>query len=227
MNKPNDIPAAAVDTPISDKLRDSGYWNPEWDSFTTLDPVWTEKFLDMAMHPMTKGLIEPKVWEFISIAVDASCTHMYGPGTRRHIRKALALGATKEEIAAFLALEFPQTKCIVEAVGNSGSTLSHDIGIDELRPGGTVSGPVLMSIADVALYVAILGKIGIVPLTVTTSLTINFLRKPAAEARIIAKCTLLKVGRTLIVGEVSLYSEGSSDLVAHVVGTYSIPPKHD
>lgn len=102
MNKSNDIPAAAVDTPISDKLRDSGYWNPEWDSFTTLDPVWTEKFLDMAMHPMTKGLIEPKVWEFISIAVDASCTHMYGPGTRRHIRKALELGATKEEIAAVL-----------------------------------------------------------------------------------------------------------------------------
>ena len=102
MNKSNDIPAAAVDTPISDKSRDSGYWNPEWDSFTTLDPVWTEKFLDMAMHPMTKGLIEPKVWEFISIAVDASCTHMYGPGTRRHIRKALELGATKEEIAAVL-----------------------------------------------------------------------------------------------------------------------------
>jgi len=137
------------------------------------------------------------------------------------------MSATKEEIAAFLALEFPQTKCIVEAVGNSGSTLSHDIGIDELRPGGTVSGPVLMSIADVALYVAILGKIGIVPLTVTTSLTINFLRKPSAEARIIAECSLLKVGRTLIVGEVSLYSEGSSDLVAHVVGTYSVPLKHD
>ena len=137
------------------------------------------------------------------------------------------MSATKEEIAAFMALEFPQTKCKVEAVGDNRSTLSHDIGIDELRPGGTVSGPVLMSIADVALYVAILGKIGIVALTVTTSLTINFLRKPSAEARIIAECALLKVGRTLIVGEVSLYSEGSSDLVAHVVGTYSVPPKHD
>jgi len=137
------------------------------------------------------------------------------------------MSATKEEIAAFMALEFPQTKCKVEAVGDDSSTLSHDIGIDELRPGGTVSGPVLMSIADVALYVAILGKIGIVALTVTTSLTINFLRKPSAEARIIAECTLLKVGRTLIIGEVSLYSEGSSDLVAHVVGTYSVPPKYD
>lgn len=137
------------------------------------------------------------------------------------------MSATKEEIVAFMALEFPQTKCRVEAVGDDSSTLSHDIGIDELRPGGTVSGPVLMSIADVALYVAILGKIGIVPLTVTTSLTINFLNKPSAKARIIAECTLLKVGRTLIVGEVSLYSEGSNDLVAHVVGTYYVPPKHD
>lgn len=136
------------------------------------------------------------------------------------------MSVTKEEIATFLAVEFPQTKCTVEAVDDNGSTLSHDIGIDELRPGGTVSGPVLMSIADVAIYVAILGKIGMVPLTVTTSLTINFLRKPSAAARIIAECTLLKVGRTLIVGEVSLYSEGSSDLVAHVVGTYSLPPKH-
>ena len=133
------------------------------------------------------------------------------------------MSASKEEIVAFITAEFPQTKCIIEAVGNNGATLSHEIGINELRPGGTVSGPVLMSVADVAIYVAILGKIGIVPLTVTTSLTINFLRKPSAEARIIAECTLLKVGRTLIVGEVSLYSEGSSDLVAHVVGTYSVP----
>ncbi len=137
------------------------------------------------------------------------------------------MSATKEEIVAFMALEFPQTKCTIEAVRDNGSTLSHDIGRDELRPGGTVSGPVLMSIADVALYVAILGTIGIVPLTVTTSLTINFLRKPSAEARIIAECKLIKVGRTLIVGEVSLYSEGSSDLVAHVVGTYSIPLKRE
>lgn len=135
------------------------------------------------------------------------------------------MSAIKEEISAFMALEFPQTKCVVEAVDENGATLSHEIGIDELRPGGTVSGPVMMAVADVAIYVAILGKIGIVPLTVTTSLTINFLRKPSADARIIAECTLLKVGRTLIVGEVSLYSEGSNDVVAHVVGTYSVPPK--
>ena len=135
------------------------------------------------------------------------------------------MSATKEEISAFMALEFPQTKCVVETVNENGATLSHEIGINELRPGGTVSGPVMMAVADVAIYVAILGRIGIVPLTVTTSLTINFLRKPSASARIIAECTLMKVGRTLIVGEVSLYSEGSDDIVAHVVGTYSVPPK--
>jgi acyl-coenzyme A thioesterase PaaI-like protein len=135
------------------------------------------------------------------------------------------LPATKDEIIAFIAAEFPQTKCRVEAVGNGCATVSHHVGPDELRPGGTVSGPVLMSVADVALYVAILGEIGIVPLAVTTSLTINFLRKPSSQAHIIGQCKLIKVGRSLAVGEVSLYSEGSSELVAHVVGTYSIPPK--
>lgn len=99
MNDRTNIPSS---TPISDNLRANGYWNPEWNSFTELDPIWTEKFLDMAMHPMAKGLIEPKVWEFLAIAVDASCTHMYGPGTRRHIRRALELGASQDEIAAVL-----------------------------------------------------------------------------------------------------------------------------
>ena len=128
------------------------------------------------------------------------------------------------EIAAFLAREFPQTKCTVEAAGNRSATVRHEIGVAELRPGGTVSGPVLMEVADVALYVAILGEIGIVALTVTASLTINFLRKPSAEAAIVGECRLLKLGKSLAVGEVSLYSEGVAEPVAHVVGTYSIPP---
>ena len=102
--------------------------------------------------------------------------------------------------------------------------MRHAIGPGELRPGGTVSGPVLMAVADVALYVAILGRIGIVPLTVTTSLTINFLRKPSAERDIVGVCRLMKVGRTLAVGEVHLYSDGLDAPVAHVVGTYAIPP---
>lgn len=132
--------------------------------------------------------------------------------------------ATRDEIADFIAREFPQTKVTVLAAGDQASTVAHEVGPAELRPGGTVSGPVLMATADVALYVAILGEIGIVPLTVTTSLSFNFLRKPAATARIIGKCKLIKLGRSLAVGEVSLYSEGSPDVVAHAVGTYSIPP---
>jgi len=131
---------------------------------------------------------------------------------------------TKAELAKFLAAEFPQTKCTVEAVGERSATVKHEVGIGELRPGGTVAGPVLMAVADVALYVAILGEIGIVPLVVTTSMTINFMRKPLPTAPIVGVCKLMKLGRALAVGEVTLYSEGDDQPVAHVVGTYSIPP---
>jgi len=89
-------------TPVSDHLRATGGWNPDWDPFTGLDPVWTEKFMDMAMAPLAGGVLDQKTWELIAIAVDASCTHMYTPGVRRHIRKALELGVSKEEILAVL-----------------------------------------------------------------------------------------------------------------------------
>jgi acyl-coenzyme A thioesterase PaaI-like protein len=80
-----------------------------------------------------------------------------------------------------------------------------------------------MTVADCALYVAILGEIGMVSLAVTTNLNINFMRKPSSTRDIIGECTLLKVGRSLIVGEVTLYSTGDEKAVAHVVGTFSIP----
>jgi acyl-coenzyme A thioesterase PaaI-like protein len=132
---------------------------------------------------------------------------------------------TKAEIIDFLAREFPQSKCVVEEVGNRSATISHPVGPAQLRPGDTVSGPLLMTVADVGLYVAILGTIGLVPLAVTTSLTINFLRKPSSRNPIVGVCRLIKVGRILIVGEVALYSDRNEDMVAHAVGTYSIPPK--
>jgi acyl-coenzyme A thioesterase PaaI-like protein len=134
------------------------------------------------------------------------------------------VAASKEEIAVFIAAEFPHMKVAIREVGDRRATVLHEIGQTELRPGGTVAGPVLMAVADLALYAAILGDIGIVPLTVTTSLTINFLRKPSADRHIVAECKLMKRGRSLAVGEVWLYSEGTEDPVAHVVGTYSIPP---
>ena len=133
---------------------------------------------------------------------------------------------TQTEIVEFIKTEFPQSKCIIDAAGNKSSTIRHNITEAELRPGGTVSGPVMMFVADVALYVAILGEIGIVPLTVTTSLNINFLRKPAADKAIIGVCKLIKLGRTLAIGEVSIYSEGNPEMVAHAVGTYAIPRKN-
>ena len=96
--------ATRTTTPICDHLRAAGEWNPLWEPFYTLDPGWTESFFDMATRPMRSGVLDPKTIEFLAIAVDAACTHMYGPGVRRHIRKALALGATRDEIAAVLQL---------------------------------------------------------------------------------------------------------------------------
>ena len=132
--------------------------------------------------------------------------------------------ASKDEVAAFIAAEFPQSHCLVDEISELSATVSLPVDEAHLRPGGTVSGPTLMSVADLALYVAILGHIGIVPLAVTTNLNINFLRKPAAGKTIIGRCKLLKAGRLLATGEVYLYSEGSDEPVAHAVGTYAIPP---
>ena len=94
-----------------------------------------------------------------------------------------------------------------------------------LRPGGTIAGPVMMGLADAALYALVLSRIGPVELAVTTSFSINFLRKPM-PADVIADARMLKLGKRLAVGEVTLFSEelGVEDPVAHVTGTYSIPP---
>lgn len=91
-------------TPICDQMHRTGNWNSNWTPFAELDPVWTEKFMAMGMHAMLSGVLDAKTIEFIAIAVDASCTHMYAPGVRRHIRKALELGATAQEITAVLQL---------------------------------------------------------------------------------------------------------------------------
>lgn len=89
-------------TPIIDALKAGGGWNAAWDEAAALDAEWMDKFLDMALLPVRKGVLDPKTYELIAIAVDASCTHMYAPGTRRHIAKALDLGATPEEVMAVL-----------------------------------------------------------------------------------------------------------------------------
>jgi acyl-coenzyme A thioesterase PaaI-like protein len=132
--------------------------------------------------------------------------------------------ATREEISALMADEFPQMKVRVLEVGRKSCRVLHEVGPNELRPGGTVSGPVMMATADVALWVAVMGEIGLEPMSVTTSLSFNFMRRPAGDRNVIGDCRLMKVGRTLAVGEVWLYSEGIDEPVAHAVGTYALPP---
>jgi uncharacterized protein (TIGR00369 family) len=91
-----------------------------------------------------------------------------------------------------------------------------------LRPGGTISGPAMFALADVAMYAAVLAMIGPRPLAVTTNLNINFLRRPK-PGDMLADATILKIGRRLAVGEVSLRSDGEDELVAHATSTYSLP----
>ena len=138
---------------------------------------------------------------------------------------------TIPEMEAFLAVEFPQVfgpakLYQVEAIGHHFARVRARFNESFLRPGGTISGPTMMTLADVGLYIAILGAIGPVALAVTTNLNINFLRKPAPRD-VIAECRLLKLGRRLAVGEVEIFSDGEAEPVAHVVGTYSIPPNRE
>lgn len=177
------------------------------------------------MAQKIRSLIEQRGWGFWAVEVKGGASFIGFVGL--HVPAARVPMANKEEVVAFMATEFPQNKCELREVGNCGATVIRQIGPEDLRPGGTVSGPVLIGVADVALYAAILGEIGIVPLAVTTSLTINFLRKPSASRSIVGVCKLMKIGKSLAVGEVELYSEGMSDPVAHVVGTYSIPPRRE
>jgi len=82
----------------------SGNWNPDWEPFAKLDPAWTDKVIALTIAPAVAGVLDKKTIELIGIALDASSTHMYAPGVRRHIQRALKAGATKEEITAVLQI---------------------------------------------------------------------------------------------------------------------------
>ena len=112
-------------TPISDAARANGGWNSAWDEAAMLDPEWTEKFLDAATLPVRRGVIDPKTFEFLAIAVDASCTHLYSPGVKRHIAKALDLGATPEEVLGVLQA--------VAALGIHSVALGAPMLLDEMK----------------------------------------------------------------------------------------------
>lgn len=103
-------PVSGAQTPACDRMRAMGQWNTAWDPFYTLDPVWTDEFMATGAGIYGSGVMPPKEIELLSIAFDASYTHMYSPGTRRHIRSALRSGATMAEIMEVLKL------CVVQGV---------------------------------------------------------------------------------------------------------------
>jgi uncharacterized protein (TIGR00369 family) len=134
---------------------------------------------------------------------------------------------TVSELEKFLRAEFPQAfsgdDILIEEADGVSCRLRQRYGEQMLRPGGTISGPTLMALADFAMYVVLLSAIGPVGLAVTTSLNINFLRKGAPGQDVLAGARILKLGKRLAVGEVNLWSGASPDPIAHVTATYSIP----
>lgn len=134
---------------------------------------------------------------------------------------------TIPEIQAILDAELPLVEVLgmqVEEVAAGTCRVRMRFKPDLIRPGGTVAGPAMMALADLAMYVVVLSLVGPVDLAVTTNLNINFLRKPG-QKDMIAEGRILKSGKRLAVVEVDLYSEGDPHMVAHVTGTYSIPPE--
>jgi acyl-coenzyme A thioesterase PaaI-like protein len=142
--------------------------------------------------------------------------------------KVKARPFTVDELNAYLIEIFPEFwkdgDLRVEDIAPMSATVRLIHHPKHLRPGGTISGPTMFGVCDAALFVAILSEIGPVALAVTTSASINFLRKPA-PADLIARTRLLKLGKRLAVGEVALYSEGESEMVAHATATYSLPAR--
>jgi uncharacterized protein (TIGR00369 family) len=141
--------------------------------------------------------------------------------------KAPALGA--EELTQRLSAEFPQvwsniSGLSIEEVWSGGCRLRQAFREQNLRPGATISGATIMALGDYAVYVAVLATIGWEPLAVTTSLNVNFLRKPGHKD-LLADCDLIKIGKRLVVGEVMIREAEVDEPVAHLTSTYSVPPR--
>lgn len=136
---------------------------------------------------------------------------------------------TADEIMGMLDTVFPQIHAdgqvySIDRVSPGAAVLRFSANDKHLRPGGTVSGPSMMALADLAAYVVILAHIGPQALAVTTNLNINFLRKPEA-GDLLGTCRLLKLGKRLAVVNCAIAGEGDADMVAHATATYSIPPR--
>ena len=136
---------------------------------------------------------------------------------------------TAAELTAFVDREFPQIHMggrvmTIEDTSVMGARVRMARHERSIRPGGTISGPAMFTLADFSVWVAVMANIGPEALAVTTNLNINFLKRPAARD-MIAKVSIIKLGKRLAVAEVELYTDGDNDMVAHATATYSIPPE--
>ena len=152
-------------------------------------------------------------------------------GAHRDINTKAEMAAPKlprKELEARLTAEFPEmfspeSGYAIEQLWLGGAIVRRHYHPRSLRPGGTVSGPSIMALADFTMYVAVLSAIGWVPLAVTTNFNINFLRRPAPRD-LLAEARLIKLGKRLAVGDIAICSDGAGeDLVAHATATYSLP----
>ncbi|MEL6312600.1 MAG: PaaI family thioesterase [Pseudomonadota bacterium] len=139
----------------------------------------------------------------------------------------MPLMMTADEVMTVLNRVFGQVdgQFAIEELGEMQITVRLKVGEQHLRPGGTVSGPSIFGLADVAIYMIVMAMIGPKVLAVTTSSSMDFMRKPDGQKDLIATCKLLKLGRSLAVGDVLIFSEGGQDPVARASMTYSIPPE--
>jgi uncharacterized protein (TIGR00369 family) len=133
---------------------------------------------------------------------------------------------TAEEVSAFWDEHFPQIQkardIAIVSISPGQAVLRLEPGLQHLRPGNTVSGPTLVTLADVTAYAALLAHVGPEPMIVTANLSVNFLRRASLQP-LLATCRILKLGRKLAVVEVGIAAEGSEELLAHATATYSIP----
>ncbi len=139
----------------------------------------------------------------------------------------MTLKMSVADLEAFMAAQFPQVAddFTVDAASPMQLSLRLNVTDRHLRPGGTVAGPAIFALADVGVYLAVLAMIGPQALAVTTNCSMDFMRKPAAGADLIAHVRLLKLGRVLAVGDALIYSQGLNVPVARASMTYSIPPE--
>ena len=137
----------------------------------------------------------------------------------------MSLHFNKETLLEYVEMIFPQITGEFQIVHLDEALLIVRLLVQEhhLRPGGTVSGPSMFSLADISVYLSVLAAIGPEALTVTTNCSLDFMRKPVSKTDLLAHCKLLKLGKSLAVGDVLIFSDGLDKPVARATLTYSIP----